>query len=130
VIIIFPPPSRCVLVTLRSVDERGSIEVTIVMFDKLSDLTVHMKSLSALRVSKMISHSMAKAHHCAVLLVLLCVSCSVNSTQGDAIARAFEQHQSNVKVEGEGTVTRVLPDDNIGSPHQRFIVRSPQDRRF
>ena len=66
---------------------------------------------------------MAKAHHCAVLLVLLCVSCGVNSTQGDAIAQAFEQHQSNVKVEGEGTVTRVLPDDNIGSPHQRFIVR-------
>jgi len=55
-------------------------------------------------------------------LLLLCASCSVNSTNGDSIARAFEQHQSNVQVEGEGTVTRILSDDNVGSPHQRFVV--------
>jgi len=82
-----------------------------------------MESLSALSVRKMISHSAAKAHRAWILLLLFCLSCSVNSTQGDAIARAFEQHQSNIKVEGEGTVTRNLPDDNVGSPHQRFVVR-------
>jgi hypothetical protein len=92
------------------------------MFDKLSDLTVHMKSLSSLSLSKMISHSMAKTHRTAVLLVLLCASCNFNSTYQDAIGRAFEQRQSNVQVEGEGIVNRILPDDNVGSPHQRFVV--------
>ena len=93
------------------------------MFDKLGDLTVHMKSLSAFSLSKMISHSMVKTHRAAILLFLLCASCNVNSTPGDAIARAFEKRQSNVQVEAEGTVTRILPDDNVGSPHQKFIVR-------
>jgi hypothetical protein len=40
-----------------------------------------------------------------------------------AIAAAFENHRSNVQVQGGGEVTRVLPDDTEGSPHQRFIVR-------
>jgi len=66
---------------------------------------------------------MPKAYGAAMVLLLLCASCSVNSTNGDSISRAFEQRQSNVQVEGEGTVSRILPDDNVGSPHQRFIVR-------
>ena len=37
--------------------------------------------------------------------------------------RAFATQASNVQVEGEGTVTRVLPDDLDGGRHQRFIVR-------
>lgn len=41
----------------------------------------------------------------------------------DAIGRAFAGHLSDVQVQGEGTVTRVLPDDLNGSRHQRFIVR-------
>jgi hypothetical protein len=65
---------------------------------------------------------MAKAHHCAVCWFSSCVSCRCQFNAGDAIARAFEQHQSNVKVEGEGTVTD-LTDDNDRLPHQRFIVR-------
>jgi uncharacterized protein DUF3465 len=40
-----------------------------------------------------------------------------------AITTAFENHRSNVQVQDGGEVTRVLPDDNEGSPHQRFIVR-------
>lgn len=39
-----------------------------------------------------------------------------------ALARAFEQHTSNVQVEGQGVIRRVLSDDNKGSAHQRFIV--------
>ena len=62
-------------------------------------------------------------HRCVVLLLLLLASCSVSPTQGDEIARAFEARASNVQVTGEGTVSRVLPDDTTGSPHQRFIVR-------
>lgn len=42
---------------------------------------------------------------------------------GDAIARAFANHESGVQVNGQGTVTRVLADDNDGSRHQRFILR-------
>ena len=39
------------------------------------------------------------------------------------IERAFKSGASNVQVEGEGTVTRLLADDLVGSRHQRFIVR-------
>jgi len=43
---------------------------------------------------------------------------------GDALlARAYEQRQSNVEVEGEGSVAKVLRDDTDGSRHQRFILR-------
>lgn len=41
----------------------------------------------------------------------------------DAIARAFANHESGVQVSGQGTVSRVLADDNDGSRHQRFILR-------
>jgi hypothetical protein len=40
----------------------------------------------------------------------------------NAIGRAFASGASNVQVEGEGTVARVLPDDLDGARHQRFIV--------
>jgi hypothetical protein len=41
----------------------------------------------------------------------------------DALATAFEHRRGNVSVEGEGIVIKVLPDDNDGSRHQRFIVK-------
>jgi Protein of unknown function (DUF3465) len=40
-----------------------------------------------------------------------------------AIARAFASRASDIQVEGEGTVIRVLPDDLNGLRHQRFIVQ-------
>ena len=39
------------------------------------------------------------------------------------IGRAFKNRTSNVQVEGEGVVTRILADDLTGSRHQRFVVR-------
>jgi|SRR5215831_12636970 len=39
------------------------------------------------------------------------------------IGRAFKNRTSNVQVEGQGVVTRILADDVSGSRHQRFIVR-------
>ena len=39
------------------------------------------------------------------------------------IGRAFNTGTSNVQVEGEGVVTRILSDDVKGSRHQRFVVR-------
>jgi hypothetical protein len=38
------------------------------------------------------------------------------------IAALFQQQKSDVQVELEATVTRLLEDDNEGSRHQRFIV--------
>jgi molybdopterin converting factor small subunit len=39
------------------------------------------------------------------------------------LTRAFENRQSDVQVSGEGVVVKLLPDDNEGSRHQRFILR-------
>ena len=39
------------------------------------------------------------------------------------VGRAFKTRASNVQVEGEGVVTRLLADDLSGSRHQRFVVR-------
>ena len=41
-----------------------------------------------------------------------------------AIAAAFQARQSGVQVRGSGTVVRVLSDDNSGSRHQRFILKT------
>ena len=39
--------------------------------------------------------------------------------------RAFESRRSGVPVGGRGTVVRILPDDDSGSRHQRFVLRLP-----
>ena len=46
-----------------------------------------------------------------------------SSATNSAISTAYHQHMSDLIVEGLGTVERLLSDDNIGSRHQRFIVR-------
>lgn len=49
---------------------------------------------------------------------------TASASANDAVlANAFENQLSNVQVEGQGTVERVLSDDNEGGRHQRFIVR-------
>lgn len=69
----------------------------------------------------------------AVAVAVTCVGCGQPqgiqdplrpSTSGDeAIASAFRDQRSGVRVASEGVVTRVLSDDNNGGRHQRFIVR-------
>jgi hypothetical protein len=55
---------------------------------------------------------------------LFWLSCPAPAVPCDtgAIGRAFAEGQSDVWVEGCGTVVRVLPDDREGSRHQRFIL--------
>lgn len=50
-------------------------------------------------------------------------SVAVPAVDDGALGRAFKDRKSNVQVEGEGVVTRILADDNDGSRHQRFILR-------
>ncbi|HEU4507691.1 MAG TPA: DUF3465 domain-containing protein [Pyrinomonadaceae bacterium] len=45
------------------------------------------------------------------------------AVEDDPIARAFASGASDIQLEGEGTVSRLLPDDLNGSRHQRFIVQ-------
>ena len=44
--------------------------------------------------------------------------------QNDTVfASAFEEHKSGIQAEGNGSVIKILPDDNDGSRHQRFILK-------
>ena len=72
----------------------------------------------------------------AVLAVLVAARCVAagppagappeGAAVGEAeILAAFEQRESDRWVEASGTVDRLLPDDNDGSRHQRFILRLP-----
>jgi len=45
------------------------------------------------------------------------------SASDSIIAAAFSNHISNLQVYGQGVVTRLLPDDNKGNKHQKFIIK-------
>ena len=55
-------------------------------------------------------------------LILRTGSSAATRVDDDAIGRAFASRASEIQVEGEGRVLRLLPDDMNGSRHQRFIV--------
>lgn len=40
------------------------------------------------------------------------------------LAQAFQQRQSNLQITGSLPVSRLLPDDNNGSRHQKFILQT------
>lgn len=44
-------------------------------------------------------------------------------TDEQRILQAYREGISNLQVNGTGTVTRLLPDDNEGSRHQKFILK-------
>jgi len=47
------------------------------------------------------------------------------SSQGaqSTLQAAYRNRQSDLQVQGEGMVTRILPDDLDGSRHQKFILK-------
>ena len=46
-----------------------------------------------------------------------------SSGTDSTLQEAYRNHQSNIQIQGKGTVARVLPDDLEGSRHQKFILR-------
>ncbi|MDV2344490.1 DUF3465 domain-containing protein [Vibrio cholerae] len=56
---------------------------------------------------------------------LVLTSCfSVSLYANDAVLqRAYQSQQSDLQVQGFGQVVKVLPDDNDGSRHQKFILK-------
>ncbi|EJL6838264.1 DUF3465 domain-containing protein [Vibrio cholerae] len=56
---------------------------------------------------------------------LVFTSCfSVSLYANDAVLQqAYQSQQSDLQVQGFGQVAKVLPDDNDGSRHQKFILK-------
>ena len=64
-----------------------------------------------------------------IIWSLICAGCgsavqsAIQKNGDDQLGRAFAERASNVQVEGEGVVSRILADDLDGSRHQRFIIQ-------
>ncbi|OEC27666.1 hypothetical protein BFX12_17945 [Vibrio cholerae] len=60
-----------------------------------------------------------------VAFLLVLTSCfPVSLYANDAVLQqAYQSQQSDLQVQGFGQVAKVLPDDNDGSRHQKFILK-------
>ncbi|CAE6955051.1 conserved exported hypothetical protein [Vibrio owensii] len=59
----------------------------------------------------------------ALILGSLAVIPSVSMANDQVLKQAYQSQQSDVQVRGSGVVIRVLRDDNVGSKHQKFILK-------
>ena len=58
------------------------------------------------------------------LLLLLFSAFSFVVWSNDTVLRqAYQSHKSDFQIQGSGQVERLLPDDNQGDKHQKFIIR-------
>ncbi|WP_261858238.1 DUF3465 domain-containing protein [Photobacterium sanguinicancri] len=57
------------------------------------------------------------------ILVSFCLFSLSAWADSGVLKQAYEAHQSDIQVQGFGTVIRILPDDTKGSRHQKFILR-------
>ncbi|KQA95827.1 lipoprotein, partial [Vibrio metoecus] len=56
------------------------------------------------------------------LVATNCFSASLYANDG-VLEQAYQSQQSDLQVQGFGQVVKVLPDDNDGSKHQKFILK-------
>lgn len=75
-----------------------------------------MKAVKKVTVIKMIRF------FTSLLMLLSVLSFSAWSNDG-VLRQAYQSQQSDIQVQGAGKVTRILPDDNQSSRHQKFILR-------
>ncbi|MEH6532837.1 MAG: DUF3465 domain-containing protein [Photobacterium frigidiphilum] len=59
----------------------------------------------------------------SICCVVFCLLSFPTMADDVLLKQVYEPHQSDVQVSGSGNVIRVLPDDNQGSRHQKFILR-------
>ncbi len=48
---------------------------------------------------------------------------ATHSSGDQQLLAAYNNQQSDLQIQGSGTVKRILPDDNEGSRHQKFILQ-------
>ena len=60
-----------------------------------------------------------------IIIFILSTFSLAGFASGQSISSAYENRTSNVQVSQTGIVVKVLPDDNKGSRHQRFILKLP-----
>ena len=58
-----------------------------------------------------------------LIFVSFILSLWANFAEASSILDAYDNHKSDVQVQGVGTVVRILNDDNKGSRHQKFILK-------
>ncbi len=93
-------------------DERGRLRAENVKYQKLTQLKpVETKSIAAAFPVKAVG---------LILIGLLSIYFWFSSISPNP---SLEGSTSGAKMGGEGVVVRVLADDNVGSRHQRFILR-------
>lgn len=56
-------------------------------------------------------------------IIIALVSVDANADGVSKIASAYATQASGLQVSSSGTVVKLLPDDNKGSRHQRFILK-------
>jgi len=63
----------------------------------------------------------------SIFLVLLLLSSFSFANGTQQISKAYASKTSDVQVKGSGIVVKILADDNVGSRHQRFILKLAND---
>lgn len=71
------------------------------------------KKIKVITMKKLLTH----------LLIVLSVLSFPTWANDNVLKRAYQTQQSDIQVKGVGKVMRILPDDNDGSRHQKFILR-------